>query len=72
MMPLTRPFALNATQGAQTSIYLASDPDVEGITGGYWVKSAPVKPSTAAHDDDAARRLWDVSEQLVGHTTEQT
>ena len=42
MMPLTRPFALNATQGAQTSIYLASDPAVEGITGGYWVKSAPV------------------------------
>ena len=67
MMPLTRPFALNATQGAQTSIYLASDPAVEGITGAYWVKSAPVEPSNAALDDDAARRLWDVSEQLV-HT----
>jgi NAD(P)-dependent dehydrogenase (short-subunit alcohol dehydrogenase family) len=65
MMPLARPFALNATQGAQTSIYLASDPAVEGITGAYWVKSAPVEPSDAALDDDAARKLWDISEQLV-------
>ena len=64
-MPLTRPFALNAEQGAKTSIYLASDPAVEGITGAYWVKCAPVSPSDAAQDDDAARKLWDVSEQLV-------
>jgi NAD(P)-dependent dehydrogenase (short-subunit alcohol dehydrogenase family) len=65
MMPLVRPFALNATQGAQTSIYLASDPAVEGITGAYWVKCAPVAPSDAAVDDEAARKLWDISEQLV-------
>ena len=64
-MPLTRPFALNAEQGAKTSIYLASDPAVEDITGAYWVKCAPVSPSDAAQDDDAARKLWDVSEQLV-------
>ena len=65
VMPLMRPFALNAEQGAKTSIYLASDPAVEGITGAYWVKCAPVSPSDAAQDDDAARHLWDVSEQLV-------
>jgi NAD(P)-dependent dehydrogenase (short-subunit alcohol dehydrogenase family) len=65
VMPLMRPFALNAEQGAKTSIYLASDPSVEGITGAYWVKCAPLKPSDAALDDDAARKLWDVSEQLV-------
>jgi NAD(P)-dependent dehydrogenase (short-subunit alcohol dehydrogenase family) len=66
-MPLLRPFALNPEQGARTSVYLASDPAVEGITGAYWVKCAPVTPSDAALDDVAARRLWDVSEQLV-HT----
>jgi NAD(P)-dependent dehydrogenase (short-subunit alcohol dehydrogenase family) len=65
VMPLIRPFALNAEQGAQTSIYLATAPEVEGITGGYWVKCAPAQPSAAARDDDAALRLWDVSEQLV-------
>jgi NAD(P)-dependent dehydrogenase (short-subunit alcohol dehydrogenase family) len=65
VMPLLRPFALNAEQGAQTSIYVASDPSVEGITGAYWVKCAPVSPSDAALDDVAARRLWEVSEQLT-------
>jgi NAD(P)-dependent dehydrogenase (short-subunit alcohol dehydrogenase family) len=64
-MPLVKPFALTPQQGAQTSIYLASSPDVQGITGAYWVKSAPTSPAAAAQDDDAARRLWDVSEQLV-------
>ena len=49
------------------SIYLASDPAVEGITGAYWVKCAPVAPSDAAQDAAAARKLWDASEQLVSH-----
>jgi NAD(P)-dependent dehydrogenase (short-subunit alcohol dehydrogenase family) len=64
-MPFARPFALSSEQGAKTSIYVASDPAVEGITGTYWVKCAPVVPSDAALDDDAARRLWEVSEELV-------
>jgi NAD(P)-dependent dehydrogenase (short-subunit alcohol dehydrogenase family) len=66
VMPLLRPFALSPAQGAQTTVYVASAPELEGITGGYWVKSAPATPSAAAQDDDAAARLWAVSEQLVG------
>ncbi len=66
VMPLMRPFALSPAQGARTSIYVATAPELEGITGGYWVKCAPATPSAAAQDDDAARRLWDVSEELVG------
>jgi hypothetical protein len=62
---LSKPFALTPEQGAQTSVYVASAPELEGITGGYWVKSAPASPTSAAQDDGAARRLWDVSEQLV-------
>ena len=65
VMPLLRPFALSPAQGAQTSIYVATAPELEGITGGYWVKSAPATPSVSAQDDAAARRLWEVSEQLV-------
>ena len=65
VMRLSRPFAISVERGAQTSIYLASSPDVEGITGGYWYKCAPSTPSRAALDDDAARRLWDVSETLL-------
>ena len=65
VFPLLKPFALTPVQGAQTSVYVASAPELEGVTGGYWVKSAPASPSTAAQDDVAAARLWDVSEQLV-------
>jgi NAD(P)-dependent dehydrogenase (short-subunit alcohol dehydrogenase family) len=64
-LPLSKPFALTPEQGAQTSVYVASAPELDGVTGGYWVKSAPASPTKAAQDDDAARRLWEVSEQLV-------
>jgi len=65
VFPLLRPFALTPTQGAQTQVYVASAPELAGITGGYWVKSAPATPSAAAQDDAAAARLWEVSESLV-------
>jgi hypothetical protein len=64
-MIFTRPFAINSQQGALTSIHLASSPDADGITGQYWYKCALSTPSRAAQDDDAARRLWTVSEELI-------
>ena len=65
-MPLVRPFALSAADGARTSIHLASSPDVDGLTGHYFYKCLPIAPSSTAQDDEAARRLWAVSEELVG------
>jgi NAD(P)-dependent dehydrogenase (short-subunit alcohol dehydrogenase family) len=65
VFPLLKPFALTPEQGAQTQVYVASAPELAGITGGYWAKSAPATPSAAAQDDAAAARLWEVSEQLV-------
>jgi NAD(P)-dependent dehydrogenase (short-subunit alcohol dehydrogenase family) len=59
------PFAISPEKGARTSIYLASSPDVDGVSGGYFYKCKPTAPSTVAQDDDAARRLWDASEKLV-------
>jgi retinol dehydrogenase 12 len=63
---LASPFLISAKRGAKTSVYLASSPEVEGVSGGYFVRSKPSKPSAAGRDDDVARRLWDVSEGLVG------
>jgi NAD(P)-dependent dehydrogenase (short-subunit alcohol dehydrogenase family) len=63
---LIGPFVLTAEKGARTSVYLASSPEVDGVTGRYFVRSKEAKPSRAARDDAAARRLWDVSEQMVG------
>ena len=61
--------AISPEQGAQTSIYLASSPEVAGTSGGYFAKSRPGKPTAAARDDAAARRLWTLSETMTGHTT---
>ena len=62
---LASPFAISPERGARTTIYLASSPEVDGVTGGYFYKCKPATPSTVAQDDAAARRLWDVSEELV-------
>ncbi|MCJ7436679.1 MAG: SDR family oxidoreductase [Acidimicrobiia bacterium] len=64
-MVLGRPFAISPEKGALTSIWLASSPDVEGTTGGYFYKCKPSTPSKLAQDDEIARRLWAVSDELV-------
>ncbi len=65
-LKIAQPFFLSAEKGARTSIYLASSPDVEGVTGEYFVKCKPTKPRRWAQDAQAAQRLWQVSEELVG------
>jgi NAD(P)-dependent dehydrogenase (short-subunit alcohol dehydrogenase family) len=62
---LARPFMLTPEQGAATSIYLASSPEVEGMSGLYFVRKKPAKTSARAQDEALARKLWEFSEQLV-------
>ena len=62
---VARPFLLTPEQGAQTSIYLASSPDVEGVTGEYFAKSKQTQSSDRSHDTGLAQRLWQVSEELT-------
>ena len=62
---IIKPFILTAEKGAQTSIYLASSPDVAGVTGQYFVKCRARPTSAAAKDVAAATRLWEESERLV-------
>lgn len=51
-------FGLSPQHGAQTSVYLASSPDVAGITGGYFERCRQVPPSRNAENDEDAGRLW--------------
>jgi NAD(P)-dependent dehydrogenase (short-subunit alcohol dehydrogenase family) len=60
-----RRFEISAASGAATSIYLAASPEVEGRTGGYYVRSKPGHPSLRARSDADADRLWDVTEKLI-------
>ena len=66
LVPLVRPFMKTPERGAATSIYLASSPEVAGISGRYFVDRKARTSSKASHDDDAAARLWRVSAGLVG------
>jgi NAD(P)-dependent dehydrogenase (short-subunit alcohol dehydrogenase family) len=58
-------FALTPEEGAKTIIYLASSPEVNGVTGKYFHKCQQELPSAEAQNDEDARRLWDVSVQLT-------
>jgi NAD(P)-dependent dehydrogenase (short-subunit alcohol dehydrogenase family) len=57
--------ALTPEQGADNTIYLASSPEVEGITGAYYVQREPAQSSPLSYDDGVAQRLWKVSEELT-------
>ena len=63
-------FAISPKQGAQTSIYLASSPEVVGVTGKYFVEKKAVRSSTASYDQEAAQRLWDLSREMTNTPTQ--
>lgn len=65
LIDLASKFCLTPEQGAQTSIYLASSPEVEGLTGKYFDNKRPVSSSGESYDTEVQRRLWEVSAELV-------
>jgi NAD(P)-dependent dehydrogenase (short-subunit alcohol dehydrogenase family) len=62
---IAKRFALSPEEGAATMVYLASSPEVAGVTGAYFVKCRPAIPSREARDDAAARRLWQATADLA-------
>ena len=57
---------MSPERGARTSIYLATSPEVETVTGGYFFQEQEVPSSGASYDEDDARRLWQLSSDLTG------
>lgn len=66
IVKLGAPFFLSAEGGAKTSIYLASSPEVDGVSGKYFIRCRKRKPSAAARDDALAEQLWRESARLTG------
>ncbi len=58
--------AIAPEDGARTSVYLASAPDVAAVSGSYFIKSAPARSSEASRERASAERLWDISLNLTG------
>ena len=62
---LARPFALSSARGARTSIYLATSPEVEHVSGRYFVNGKATPSSPASYDEESGLRLWEASQQLT-------
>ena len=69
LQSLIRLVTISPERGARTSIYLASSPDVERVSGKYFARRKQEKSSAASRNEDAARRLWEVSEEVTGLNT---
>ncbi len=59
-------FALSPAKGAANSLYVAGSPEVEGVTGKYFIKKKAQRSSPASYNAGAARKLWEASETLTG------
>jgi len=58
-------FFISPESSAKRILYVATSPDLEGVTGKYFTKMHETRSSPESYDDDSARRLWLVSEQLA-------
>jgi NAD(P)-dependent dehydrogenase (short-subunit alcohol dehydrogenase family) len=65
-MTLARPFSRSPEKGAETLVWLVESPDVADETGGYFVDKRRREPTPAAQDVEAAKYLWEVSEEQTG------
>ena len=72
LVKLLRPFMITVEQGAQNTLYLATSPQVEGMTGKYFAEKQQKKSARSAYDQAIAQQLWKVSEQLVARSVPDT
>jgi retinol dehydrogenase-14 len=61
-----KPFMRSPEQGADTLIWLASSPEVDGVSGKYFSDRKEIEAKDVAYDPDLRRRLWEISEDLTG------
>lgn len=62
---LLKPFQITPEKGAETSIYLASSPEVEGVSGKYFANKKETSSSKESYDEVISKRLWEVSAELT-------
>ncbi|MCG3218793.1 MAG: SDR family oxidoreductase [Candidatus Heimdallarchaeota archaeon] len=58
-------FMKNPRKGAKTTVFLASSPEVEGISGKYFINKKEKKSSKASYNLELQKTLWDASEELI-------
>jgi len=71
MYEMKRKFALTPEKMAETYVWLAADPSMQDVTGGYWdVPDTPAKANKNAYNKETWKKLWDVTEELVKVTVQ--
>ena len=65
---LIRPFLISPEAGAKTSLYVATSPEVEGISSSYFSRSRVRRSSRESYDTAVQERLWEVSEAQIAST----
>jgi len=66
---VSRLFLISPEKGAETPAYLASSPQVEGVTGKYYDHMREKQSSAESYDQAVAKKLWDESERMTGLST---
>ena len=61
-----KPFMRSPEKGADTLVWLASSPEVDGVSGKYFSDRKEIEAKSVAYDRAARRRLWEISEELTG------
>jgi NAD(P)-dependent dehydrogenase (short-subunit alcohol dehydrogenase family) len=62
---LMKPFTLNVDQGAQTTIFLATSPEVDGVSGKYFDKKKSKRSSSRSYDEKVAQELWEITDKQL-------
>jgi NAD(P)-dependent dehydrogenase (short-subunit alcohol dehydrogenase family) len=68
VMTVVKPFSRSPQKGAETLVWLADSEEAGSENGGYFVDCKRAEPDAPARDMDAARRLWELTEQQVAAT----
>jgi NAD(P)-dependent dehydrogenase (short-subunit alcohol dehydrogenase family) len=71
VMKVVHLFGRSPQEGADTVVYLASSPEVEGVSGKYFFDRQPIETAPVTYDRQTARRLWQVSAQMTGLDRQQ-
>jgi NAD(P)-dependent dehydrogenase (short-subunit alcohol dehydrogenase family) len=70
LIPIAKRFTITPAAGATTPLYLATSPEVEGVTGKYFKRSRPATSSLVSHDATIGARLWNISLRYSGELPE--
>jgi retinol dehydrogenase-14 len=71
MFRMLGPLFRSPEKGAKTSVYLASSPEIEGISGKYFANSKPKESSRISYDEELQEQLWQRTEQLLGISSQR-